>query len=329
MSVSAASLVEPETQPSPRKVAASVAKPLAVTGGDPAGIGPEVVEMWWESLESDPLQTPFFIGPADWLARLDRIRPVQGLAVGAVHYQPGAPCEESSRTALAAMEEAAEGCLNGRYGGVVSGPISKVALSQVGFEFPGQTEFFAARWGGEPTMAFAGGRMRVVLATWHIPLSEVSVRLTPECLRRTVERAAEFVRRLGGADFPRIGVCGLNPHAGEGGLLGSEELEWINPALAQMREKYPGVTEALPGDTLFRRQMEGEFDVVVALYHDQGLAPLKTVEFEESVNITLGLPYVRTSPDHGTAYGLAGRREASFTSFANAYRLAEQLSRMQ
>jgi 4-hydroxythreonine-4-phosphate dehydrogenase len=197
-------------------------------------------------------------------------------------------------------------------------------LARIGYAYPGQTEFFAARWGGEPVMAFCGGKLRVVLATWHIPLCEVAAALGPHLLRRTIA-AADRLARAEGVARPRIGVCGLNPHAGEGGLLGEEERDFINPALEKLRTEFSGLSLCEPGDTLFARSLRGEFDVVIALYHDQGLAPLKVIDFDESVNVTLGLPHVRTSPDHGTAFGIAGKGVARVTSFANAVTVARRL----
>jgi 4-hydroxythreonine-4-phosphate dehydrogenase len=166
--------------------------------------------------------------------------------------------------------------------------------------------------------------LRVVLMTWHVPLCEVPQLLGPQLLHRTVA-AADALARAEGIAAPRIGVCGLNPHAGEGGLLGEEERDFINPALTQMRAEFPGLSVCQPGDTLFARALRGEFDVVVALYHDQGLAPLKVIDFDAAVNVTLGLPHVRTSPDHGTAFGIAGQGVASATSFANAVMVARRL----
>jgi 4-hydroxythreonine-4-phosphate dehydrogenase len=310
-------------------------KPLAVTCGDPAGVGPEVVGAW---LRANPAEAKnvVLIGPARWLEGLG----AQGVAVGAADFsaEPGQPTVAGAAVALAALEEAAAGCKEGRYAGAVTGPVAKSWMQQAGFKFPGQTEFFAARWGGEPTMAFAGGKLRVVLATWHIPLAEVPRALTREVLARAVTQAERLALRLrsgqahaqgegrGDERSPaKIGVCGLNPHAGEEGLLGNDERERLNPWLEELREKFPGLSRCEPGDTVFWRQMRGEFDVVVALYHDQGLAPLKTVDFDEAVNITLGLPWVRTSPDHGTAFGIAGKGVASWKSFGNAVGLARRV----
>jgi 4-hydroxythreonine-4-phosphate dehydrogenase len=173
-------------------------------------------------------------------------------------------------------------------------------------------------------MAFCGGKLRVVLATWHVPLDHVARLLGPHLLERTVT-AAHDLCRAEKIDAPRIGVCGLNPHAGEGGILGREEIELINPALEKLRAHFPGLSHCEPGDTLFARHLQGEFDVVIALYHDQGLAPLKVIDFDEAVNVTLGLPYVRTSPDHGTAFAIAGKGMARATSFANAVTVARRL----
>ena len=234
--------------------------------------------------------------------------------------------------AWAAMERAAAGCLSGEFSGVVTGPVSKERLAAIGYKFPGQTEFFAARWGGEPVMAFCGGRLQVVLATWHVPLSAVAPLLELKLLCRTVAAADQLARIFspgaGGSSpgsVPRIGVCGLNPHAGEGGLLGTEERDFLNPALTTLRQEFPGLSLCQPGDTLFARALRGEFDVIIALYHDQGLAPLKVIDFDEAVNVTLGLPFIRTSPDHGTAFSLAGRGQASDRSFTNAVSVAQRL----
>ncbi|MEO6874432.1 MAG: 4-hydroxythreonine-4-phosphate dehydrogenase PdxA [Opitutaceae bacterium] len=296
---------------------------LAFTCGDPAGVGPEIIANW---LAANPAEAAdvAVIGPAQWLATLETT--AQKVVVGLENFVsvPGQPTSDGALVAWAAMERAAEGAKAGEFSGVVTGPISKEWLARIGYAFPGQTEFFAARWGGEPVMAFCGGRLRVALATWHVPLHEVPRLLGPHLLRRTIAAAHELAQGDGVAQ-PRIGVCGLNPHAGEGGLLGYEEKELINPALDHLRAEFPGLSRCEPGDTLFARALRGEFDVVVALYHDQGLAPLKAVDFDEAVNVTLGLPLVRTSPDHGTGFGIAGKGVASAKSFTNAVRVARRL----
>ncbi len=298
---------------------------LAFTCGDPAGIGPEIIAGWLRA-HPDQAADVAVIGPARWLESLPE-GPAR-IAVGMEEFAaiPGQPTGEGALVAWAALERAAAGCRTGEFSATVTGPVSKEWLARIGYAFPGQTEFFAARWGGEPVMAFCGGRLSVVLATWHVPLRQVASLLAPPLLRRTVAAAAELARvSPRGAAPPRIGVCGLNPHAGEGGLLGTEEGEVLNPLLRELRADFPGVSECQPGDTVFARALRGEFDVVVALYHDQGLAPLKTIDFDEAVNVTLGLPHVRTSPDHGTAFGLAGKGQASGRSWANAVEVARRL----
>lgn len=319
---------------------------LAITCGDPAGVGPEIIASWLAAHPGEAADVAV-IGPAQWLAA----SPAAGakIAVGLEEFaaKPGQPNGEGALVAWAAMERAATGCKAGEFSGVVTGPVSKAALAAIGYEFPGQTEFFAAKWGGDPVMAFCGGKLRVVLATWHVPLHEVARLLGPHLLHRTITAADTLVRALPpvGASLlataeesrasslpqpsppyiPRIGVCGLNPHAGEGGLLGYEEKDLLDPALDHLRAEFPGLSSCQPGDTLFARALRGEFDVVVALYHDQGLAPLKVIDFDEAVNVTLGLPFVRTSPDHGTAFGIAGQGKASPRSFANAVTVARRL----
>lgn len=301
--------------------------PLAVTCGDPSGVGPEVIGA---ALREDPAlaRNAVLIGPRAWAEPLAGSLKARFQSVGPEDFSadPGQPTEEGAAVALAAMEAAAQGCREGRCRAVVTGPVSKAWLQRAGFRHPGQTEFFAAAWGGEPTMAFAGRKLRVVLATWHIPLREVPDALDADALERAVRRAFDLAKAFG-SDHPRIGVCGLNPHAGEGGLLGQEEREVLDPALDRLREEIPGLSPCLPGDTVFHRQAQGEFDVLVAAYHDQALAAVKTLEFDAAVNLTLGLPHVRTSPDHGTAFDIAGQGRADPGSMAAALSLAGRLSR--
>jgi 4-hydroxythreonine-4-phosphate dehydrogenase len=295
---------------------------LAFTCGDPAGVGPEVIATWLAA-HPEERRDIAVIGPARWLTSLPEMTKIP---VGLEELAPtlGQPSGEGALVAWAALERGAEGCKRGEFSGVVTGPVSKEWLARIGYEFPGQTEFFAARWGGEPVMAFCGGKLRVVLATWHVPLVQVAQLLGPHLLQRTVQ-AADTLCRAEGITSPRIGICGLNPHAGENGLLGHEEIQLLNPALDKLRAQFPGVSRCEPGDTLFARALRGEFDAVVALYHDQGLAPLKLIDFDEAVNVTLGLPHVRTSPDHGTGFSIAGKGIARGTSFANAVTVARRL----
>ena len=301
---------------------------LALTCGDPAGVGPEVIADWLGGIGAAEAATLEIHGPGRWLARLPHAGIFRGVAAGAPGFEaaPGRPDESGARVADEALRAAAEAARAGRVAAVVTGPVAKSWMARVGWSFPGQTEFFAAEWGGEPVMAFMGGRLRVVLATWHIPLAAVPSALTANGLGRAVAAAAELCGADGVNGAPRVAVCGLNPHAGEGGLLGTEERDRIDPVLDRLRVAHPGLSRALPGDTVFGRQLRGDFDAVVALYHDQGLAPLKTLEFDRAVNVTLGLPFVRTSPDHGTGFDIAGRGLASASSFANAVRVARALA---
>ena len=298
---------------------------IAITCGDPAGVGPEIIASWLASNPSD-LADVAVIGPEGWLSTLSA--GPRKIAVGIEGYaaRTGRPDGEGSLVAWAALERAAALCVAGEFAGVVTAPVSKERMAAIGWSFPGHTEFFATRWGGSPTMAFCGGRLRMALVSWHIPLREVPASLTPQAISRAVAAADELARSEGVA-APRIGVCGLNPHAGEGGLIGTEERDMIDPVLDGLRSRFPGLSRTQPADTLFGRQLRGEFDVSVALYHDQGLGPLKVIDFDDSVNVTLGLAHVRTSPDHGTAFGIAGKGTASPRSFSNAVQVARRLIR--
>ena len=295
--------------------------PIAVTCGDPAGVGPELVASW---LKAHPqlAATVVPIGPADWISQLG-----QGIAVGPKDFvtRPGKPDETGQLIAIEAMELAARGATGARFSAVVTGPVNKKGLAGVGYSFPGQTEFFASRWSGEPVMAFAGGKMTVGLVTWHVPLSDVASAVTAAGIRRTVLALITLRMKLGD-HRPRIAVCGLNPHAGESGLLGKEDDATIRPAVESLRAEGHDVTGPLPGDTVFHRHLQGEFEAVAAIYHDQGLAPLKAIDFSTSANLSLGLKHVRTSPDHGTAYEIAGQGKADRGSFDSAMRLARLLS---
>lgn len=302
-------------------------KPIALTCGDPAGVGPEIIQRWLgEHPHCRDQICP--IGPPEWLEALG----CGGIACKAAEgpFIAGKPTNDSASVAWEALHHAADGCREGRFSAVVTGPVSKERLQAIGYPHPGQTEFFAGEWGGQPSMAFAGKELRVILATWHEPLQRVPehFRKQPDLLDRAVLHAVEWAEMEGHPD-PRIGVCGLNPHAGEGGILGTEERDLLDPRLDVLRNLYPGLSGCLPADTVFHRQREGEFDYVVALYHDQGLIPVKTLEFHHAVNITLGLKHIRTSPDHGTAFAIAGKGVARTGSFAHAVQLAQRYARVR
>lgn len=282
---------------------------IAVTVGDPAGIGPVVVQQALASPLLDSSVTFEVLGD-------------HGAA------RPGQPTPEGAYTALTALESAAAGALEGRYHGVVTGPIHKALMRAAGFEFPGQTEFFAQRWSApQHAMCLTGGGLTVGLVTAHVPYRAVPGLLTPEAIVRTGVLLADFLTlRLGRR--PRIAVLGLNPHAGESGLLGTEEVDGIAGGVALLAESGRcEVSGPWPADTLFFRALSGEFDGVVCMYHDQGLIPLKLHAFHEGVNVTLGLPFPRTSPDHGTAFELAAQGGANPGSMLAALNLAAELAR--
>jgi 4-hydroxythreonine-4-phosphate dehydrogenase len=282
---------------------------IAITLGDPAGIGPEVIctALGWPDIHDQ--------------AEFEVIGTAEGFA-------PGFPTEAGARAAKAALEEAVARALAGEFAAVVTGPVSKRRMHAVGFPFPGQTEFFAARTATENfAMCLTGGSLTVALVTAHVPLREVMSLLTPSEIVRVGRLLADYMRRRGIAR-PRIAVAGLNPHAGEEGDLGSEEIEVIAPAVASLQDAVPAVqfSGPFPPDTVFFRAAAGEFDAVLCMYHDQGLIPLKLHAFDAGVNVTLGLPFPRTSPDHGTAYEIAGRGLARPDSMVAAIRLAVELA---
>jgi 4-hydroxythreonine-4-phosphate dehydrogenase len=279
---------------------------IGITLGDPAGIGPEVMKAALGSMEIAAGCGVELIGST-------------------VGHIPGKPTDASARAAVEAMEEAARRLLAGEIQAVVTGPVCKHALHRVGFEFPGQTEFFAARAGVEDfAMCLTGGALTVALVTAHVPLARVASLLSVEEIVRVGRLLQDFLI-LRGKKNPRIAVAGLNPHAGEQGDMGREEIDIIAPAVACLSQM-GNFVGPLPPDTLFHRAVEGDFDGVLCMYHDQGLIPLKLHAFHEGVNVTLGLPFIRTSPDHGTAFDIAGRGIARPDSMRQAIRLAAELA---
>ncbi len=286
---------------------------IGITLGDAAGIGPEIVEA---ALRSGALDGDF------------QYR-IIGERAGATS---GQPTPETARAALAALEEAAQLAARGDIIAVVTGPIHKARMQAIGFPFPGQTEFFAARSGTENhAMCLTGGALTVALVTAHVPLRDVPSLLTTSEIGRVGKLLAAFVtQRATTAARARIAVAGLNPHAGESGALGREEIDMIAPAVELLNAESGGdalFTGPISPDTVFHRAAGGEFDGVLCMYHDQGLIPLKLHAFDQGVNVTLGLPYPRTSPDHGTAFEIAGRGIARCDSMVCAIRLAAELAK--
>ena len=304
---------------------------LGITLGDPAGVGPEIVVRALAALANDALANLVVYGHRELLARAAAVTGVAlaaDLAVIEVGPCPatmaGKPDDEGGAAQVAYLTAACDACERGELAGLVTAPISKTWVRRAGFAFPGHTEYLAARFGRrEVVMMFAGPRMKVALATVHVPLADVPRTLTRERLLGVVDEFRRALREDFGIAAPRVGVVGMNPHAGEGGLLGRDELDVIAPAVASRAAD--GVIGPLVPDAAFRDHLEGQTDGVVAMYHDQGLIPVKLIDFDDAVNVTLGLSIIRTSPDHGTAYDVAGRGVARATSFAAALRLASEL----
>ena len=246
--------------------------------------------------------------------------------VGSADWCPGQLRVDASRLAVAAIEEGVKSCLAGELDGIVTAPVNKQGFQRAGVEVPGHTELLARLTGRKRFgMMLMGGGLRVMLVTRHLPLAEVANAITRAAVREAIELADRGLYWLN-LEGKKIGVCGLNPHAGDGGALGNEEQQIINPVIRKLQQTGVNVVGAIPADTIFHQAKQGAYEMVVAMYHDQGLAPLKMVGFDEGVNVTLGLPIVRTSPDHGTAFSLAGRGEASASSMRSAIRMALRLA---
>ena len=284
---------------------------IGITLGDCAGIGPEIVEL---ALNSKKIPTV-----ADY-AVIGR-QP---------NYKPGEPSIETARAAAAALEEAVTRARRGELHAVVTGPIHKARMYEAGFKFPGQTEFFAERCAVKNfAMCLTGGKLTVALVTCHIPLAKVPNALKQSEIVRVGLLLADFLKRRG-IESPRIAVAGLNPHAGESGRIGDEEISTIVPAVSQLSALNPqpaAFSGPHSADTVFHRAVESEFDAVLCMYHDQGLIPLKLHGFHDGVNTTLGLPFPRTSPDHGTAFEIAGKGIAKPDSMIAAIKLAVELAK--
>ncbi len=309
---------------------------IAISLGDPTGIGPEIVAATVAAAPAALRERLVIFGDRPAIARgavaMGVVWPADVEIVESAHGHdatPGVPDERSGAAQVAYLEGAVAAAARGEVGAIVTAPISKTWARKAGFDFPGHTEMLAARLGGpEVAMMFAGPRLRVVLATVHLPLRDVSAALTIDRVAAVTRLFADSLVRDFGVATPRIGVVGLNPHAGEGGLLGGDEQHVIGPAIERVREGTRGAIVLggpLVPDAAFRDAIGGAWDGLVAMYHDQALIPVKVVDFEEAVNVTLGLPIVRTSPDHGTAYDIAGTGRARWTSFAAALRLADDM----
>lgn len=323
--------------------------PLALTMGEPAGVGPEIIARAWAALKDGdgpdfvvvgdaalmraqgvPVQT--VTAPAEARGAFPRAVPVLDTPLPAP-VRPGRPDPANAGTVADWIEQAVNLAMAGEAGGVVTAPIAKAPLYAAGFRFPGHTEFIAeltadAPFSGArgPVMMLTAKDLRACLVTIHSPLAEVPELVTAERVMRTARVVDEAMRRDFGIARPRLALAALNPHAGESGALGLEEIEVLIPAAAALRQEGIAITDPQPADTLFHDEARAAYDAVLCLYHDQALIPVKTLDFWGGVNVTLGLPVVRTSPDHGTGFDIAGQGVARADSLIAALKLAGEMA---
>jgi 4-hydroxythreonine-4-phosphate dehydrogenase len=318
--------------------------PLAVSMGDPAGIGPEIIAKAWSAGRKVGLAPFFAVGDARAISRVwtGPIATIDSPAVAARVFAkalpvlsiedagaiaPGVPDSDGARCALHALELATGLTRNGAAGALVTGPVSKAQLYKIGFTHPGQTEFVAERFGVAPenaVMMLAGPSLRVVPITTHVPLASVSGLLNIDLIVAKARATARGLERNFGIAHPRLAFAGFNPHAGEQGAIGREEIDLLVPAIDQLRSEGIDAVGPFAADTMFHERARKTYDAALCCYHDQALIPIKTLHFDEGVNMTLGLPIVRTSPDHGTAFAIAGRDEANPGAMIAAIRMAAE-----
>lgn len=315
--------------------------PVAITCGEPAGVGPEVVAKAWAALRDDiamlwigdprhlPGGTPVteVTSPHEAVALCTRSLPVLRHDFAAP-ASPGIATPANAQGVIDVIARGVDLALRGEVAALCTAPIQKkVLMDGAQFAYPGHTEYLEALTRApRAVMMLASDALRVVPTTIHIALEDVPRALTPDVLRQTIEITAQGLRTQFGLAAPRIAVAGLNPHAGEGGAMGRAELDWIAPLIAQMAGEGLDVTGPWPADTMFHGAARARYDVAVCMYHDQALIPIKTLDFDRGVNVTLGLPIIRTSPDHGTAFDIAGRGIANPTSMIEAIKLAAKMA---
>ncbi|APH55383.1 4-hydroxythreonine-4-phosphate dehydrogenase [Granulibacter bethesdensis] len=313
--------------------------PLALTMGDPAGIGPEITQTAWQRLRQtgpvfyvigDPtlfgMQTLCVIDkPADAAGCFADALPVLPLSLSA-SVVPGHPDQANAPAVIASIEQAVRHVQAGQAAAVVTNPISKAVLYSSGFAFPGHTEFLGALTGGTPVMMLASPLLRVVPVTVHVSLRHALDMLTTDLIVQTARITIDDLKSRFGLTSPRLAMAGLNPHAGEGGAMGEEEQTIIAPAMARLRQEGHTILGPYPPDTMFTDTARRNYDAALCMYHDQALIPLKTLDMRHGVNVTLGLPIIRTSPDHGTAFDIAGRGIAEADSLTAALRLAAEMA---
>lgn len=305
-------------------------KTLALTMGEPGGIGPEIVLKGIVAARRAEKFTPLLVGDPEVFEQASKLTGIRleaevistGSAFG---FKKGSATATGGEASAKAITMATEIVMSGSANALVTAPISKEALGLAGIKYPGHTEMLAHLTGtGDFSMMLMGKGLRVMLVTIHTSLKSVPDLVTKESVLRTI-RLAERAGKMLGLRSVRIGVCGLNPHAGEGGMFGSEELKYIIPAIQDALAEGIHATGPHPADTAFNRAISKEFDIVVSMYHDQGLGPLKTLAFDSGINVTVGLPIIRTSPDHGTAYDIAWENSANPRSMEMAIRAALRL----
>lgn len=318
-------------------------RPIAVTMGDPAGCGPQIASAAWADrhkagspvfyLIADPTLMASFgpvqviHEPGEALACFEDALPVLAMDEQVSGLVVGTPDKAHAPAILASITLAVAHVAAGKAAALVTNPISKAVLYQAGFAHPGHTEFIADLTGApRPVMMLAGGGLKVALATIHVPLMQTASLLTTDLLVETAKITSTALRRDFGIAAPRLAFSGLNPHAGEDGAMGREEIDIINPAAEQLREEGVSITDARPGDTVFAEALGGAYDAVIAMTHDQGLIPVKTLDMWGGVNTTLGLPVIRTSPDHGTAFEAAAAHTARPDSLIAAIGLASDMA---
>ncbi|WP_417621369.1 4-hydroxythreonine-4-phosphate dehydrogenase PdxA [Parasphingorhabdus sp.] len=318
------------------------AKPFAVSCGDPAGVGPEIIGKSWKRRVEAGLKPFFAVGnfadfenlvdvPTQKIEQPSQVEETFDKALPVFHIHeaaaavPGEATMDGAQCSLHALEIACGLARSGDAGAIITAPVSKSQLYKVGFRYPGQTEFVSERCGiarENAVMMLAGPTLRVVPMTTHIALKDVPAQLTGRLIIARARAAEKAMIRNFGIEKPRIAVSGLNPHAGENGNLGDEEQRIMQPAIDELRQQGMDITDPLPADTMFHEEARVKYDVALCPYHDQALIPLKTLHFFDGVNITLGLPIVRTSPDHGTAFNIAGQGIADPRSMIAAIQMA-------
>lgn len=309
---------------------------VGITLGDPAGIGPEVIAKSLRQTKIRQLADFVLIGDKNIFEKyfpknLAQIQKLDLAILKSRTAEPGQPTPETAQAALAYLQKAVDLIKSKTMDALVTGPLSKEAISKVlGQNFQGHTEFLASAFGVKNfEMMFVSGSLKTVVVTRHIPLAQVSPALSIEKILQTIELTDHTLKNQFKIRQPRIAVCGLNPHAGEGGKMGREEIEKIIPAIQMAKAKNIVAEGPFPADTIFCEEIRKNFDIIIAMYHDQGIIPVKTLYFSRLVNMTIGLPFIRTSPAHGTAFNIAGKNQADASSMAAAIELAAQLSSLR